>query len=231
MTEYVDPLESVLDSAARLQQLVPDAVLVGGSAVAFYARHRYSLDGNHIVVDLRNRFDVVLDALEREGDWVTNRVTPGKIILGEIGGIEAGVRQLIRTTPLETQIVKLRSGLTLRVPTVQETLRVKAFLIIKRNQVRDYLDVVALADFYGIQPSAHVLARIDDFYADQKRGDVSVASQLTRQLEDPRPKDSHSTSTLSTYKGISQQWQKWDYVVNACRDLAEEIDETGGSQQ
>lgn len=46
---------------------------------------------------------MVLDALEREGDWVTNRATPGKFVLGSsLGGIESGVRQLSRTTPLET---------------------------------------------------------------------------------------------------------------------------------
>jgi hypothetical protein len=34
----------VLEFAARLQQLVPDTVLVGGSAAALYADHRLSLD-------------------------------------------------------------------------------------------------------------------------------------------------------------------------------------------
>jgi hypothetical protein len=42
--------------------------------------------------------------------WVTNRVTPGRIILGELGDIESGVRQLIRNRPLEVTEVELPSG-------------------------------------------------------------------------------------------------------------------------
>ncbi len=35
-----------------------------------------------------------LDAVEREGPWLTNRVRPGKLILGRLGDIETGLRQL-----------------------------------------------------------------------------------------------------------------------------------------
>ena len=94
-------MEELLESAATLQKLVPGAVLVGGTAAAFHAGHRTSVDHDHVLVDLGERFDKVLEALEVEGDWLTNRVTPGKIILGELGGIESGVRQLIRRHPLE----------------------------------------------------------------------------------------------------------------------------------
>ena len=81
-------LTRVLDAAARLQELVPDAVLVGGSAAALYAGHRdsYDHDHDHVVADLADRFDAVLEAVESQNGWVTNRVIPGKIILGELGG-------------------------------------------------------------------------------------------------------------------------------------------------
>ena len=104
--------------------------------------------------DLNARFDAVLEAIEATDGWVTNRVTPGKIILGELGDIESGVRQLIRNRPLEVTEVTLPSGHMLRVPTPDETLRIKGFLIVRRNQVRDYLDVAALSDRYGISHSA-----------------------------------------------------------------------------
>ena len=77
--------DEVLRSAARLQALVPDAVLVGGSAAVFYAGHRDSYDHDHVVADLGKRFDIVLEALESDPDWVLNRATPGKIILGSLG--------------------------------------------------------------------------------------------------------------------------------------------------
>jgi hypothetical protein len=174
-------LLAVLESASRLQQMVPDAVLVGGSAAALYAGHRDSYD--HVLTDLRDRFEVVLDALESEGEWVTSRVVPGKIILGQLGDIEAGVRQMIRTRPLETSQITLPSGRALKVPTAEETLRIKGFLIVRRNQTRDYLDVAALADRYGSHEAAQVLARIDDYYADQHgegRGHRSPASPPAR---------------------------------------------------
>lgn len=213
-------LASVLESAARLQELVPDAVLVGGSAAALYAGHRDSFDHDHVLADLRDRFDVVLEALESEGDWVTNRVRPGKLILGRLGDIEAGVRQLIRARPLETVEVSLPSGRTLRAPTAAEALRVKAFLIVRRNQVRDYLDVAALSDRYGVVQAAVVLSDIDEYYADQRGDGPAVATQVARQLADPRPADASVTRELGAYRNLAAEWQDWTRVRSACRDLA-----------
>ena len=56
--------DEVLSAAARLQTLVPGAVLVGGTAVAVYASHRQSRDADHVVTDLRSRFDAILADLE-----------------------------------------------------------------------------------------------------------------------------------------------------------------------
>lgn len=222
-TDLPDSLTAVLESASRLQRLVPDAVLVGGSAAALYGGHRTSLDHDRVVADLRDRFDVILDAVEREGDWVTNRVTPGKIILGELGGIETGVRQLLRTRPLETQRITLRSGHALQVPTAAETLRIKGFLIVKRNQVRDYLDVAGLSRRYGIEASASVLSSIDDYYDAQSDGH-RVASQLARQLALPQPRDSRVTAELADYKGLVAPWRNWAAVVSQLREVALEMD-------
>jgi hypothetical protein len=216
-------LLAVLESASRLQQMVPDAVLVGGSAAALYAGHRDSYDHDHVLADLRDRFEVVLGALESEGEWVTNRVIPGKVILGQLGDIEAGVRQMIRTRPLETTHVTLPSGRPLTVPTAEETLRIKGFLIVRRNQTRDYLDVVALADRYGPDQAAAVLARIDDYYADQHGEGSGIAAQLARQLADPRPADASVTRQLGAYRNLERRWADWDQVRSASRQLAAEM--------
>lgn len=45
--------ERVLASAAHLQRILPDAVLVGGSASALYAEHRLSTDADHVLTDLK----------------------------------------------------------------------------------------------------------------------------------------------------------------------------------
>jgi hypothetical protein len=213
-------LSEVLESAARLQELVPDAVLVGGSAAAWHAGHRLSQDHDHVLTDLRDRFDLVLDALEADPDFVFNRAVPGKIILGSLGDIEVGVRQLIRARAVEFEDVALPSGKAVRVPTIEEALRIKAFLIVKRNQTRDYLDVAALADRMGIEKAADVLAQIDDYYTDPDKDDEPVRSQVTRQLGNPRPKDQQTTRELSTYKGLDERWHEWSSVVSIIRDVA-----------
>jgi hypothetical protein len=89
-------LRQVLEAAAHLQRLVPDAVLVGGAAAAHHAGHRISLDDDHVVADLRSRFDDVLRALEETDGWVTARVKRPVLILGRLDGVETGVRNLIR---------------------------------------------------------------------------------------------------------------------------------------
>jgi hypothetical protein len=50
-------LVRVLESAARLQAVVPDAILVGGSAAALWASHRTSFDHDHVLADLNTRFE------------------------------------------------------------------------------------------------------------------------------------------------------------------------------
>jgi hypothetical protein len=217
-------LVRVLESAARLQEVVPDAVLVGGSAAALWANHRSSDDHDPVLQDLSVRFDAVLDAIEATDGWVTNRVTPGKIILGELGDIESGVRQLIRNRPLEVTEVTLPSGHILRVPTPDEILRIKGYLVVRRNQVRDYLAVAALSDRYGIPHSADVLAHIDLYYSDQ-RGPESegVATQLARQLADPRPADARTIQQLGRYKNLDTRWADWTNVTEVCRCVAVEM--------
>ena len=200
---------------------MPDAVLVGGSVSALYAGHRDSDDHDHVVANLADRFDAVLDAVEAEDGWVTNRLVPGKLILGQIGDIEAGVRQMIRTVPLETVRLTLPDGQQLTVPTDAEALRIKAWLIVRRNQARDYLDVAALGERMGIPAAAAVLAKIDDYYQDQHGGGDGVASQLYRQLSDPRPQDTTTTRQLARYKNLDARWHAWSAVISVCHALAD----------
>ena len=211
---------ALMESAAHLQRLVPGAVLVGGAAAILYADHRESQDHDHVVADLADRFGMVLEAIEGDEGWATNRVTPGKVILGNLDGIEAGVRQMIRRRPLEVAAVELPSGESVTVPTLEETLRIKAFLVVRRNQTRDYLDLAALADRLGPEQAAGVLSRIDDYYADQLDSDDGVASQLLRQLADPRPADRSVIEQLSSYRRLRKRWSDWNAVVDVLGDVA-----------
>ncbi len=155
---------------------------------------------------------------------MTNRVTPGKVILGELGDIESGVRQLIRKRPLEVTEVGLPSGHVLRAPTPDETLRIKGYLIVRRNRVRDYLDVAALSERYGISHAADVLGHIDTCYSDQRdSGADGVATQLARQLADPRPADTRTLQQLDRCKGLDTRWTDWNNVTDVCRSVAVEM--------
>ncbi len=215
-------LPEVLAKAAQLQALVPGAVLVGGSAAALHAHHRESLDHDHVVADLAERFDSILENLEALGEWSTARVQPGKIILGELGGIETGVRQLLRSRPLETTEIDVQ-GKRLVIPTAAEILRIKAWLALSRNQTRDYLDIAALADHIGLDEAAAVLGGIDAYYADVNRRPESVATQLVRQLADPRPRDVEVTTQLASYKALAPRWQEWSAVTAVLAALAERM--------
>ena len=210
--------DDVLAAAARLQRLVPDAVLVGGTAAAAHAKHRVSFDDDHVLDDLRTRFDDVLDHVERAQGWRTARVNRPVLILGSLDGIETGIRQLARTRPLELEELDTPAG-TIRIPTLPEMLRVKAWLILRRNATRDYLDTVALAERLGDQAGAAV-ADLDAYYEDQLGASGRrIATQLAKQLAEPAPYDL-SNVDLREYRHLEKRWQDWDNVARACEALA-----------
>ena len=126
---------------------------------------------------------------------------------------------MIRTRPLETEQVTIRAK-TLTVPTLPETLRVKAWLAVRCNQTRDYIDIAALSDKLGIGESAQVLAAIDEFYEDVNLRPQAVATQVARQLSDPCPRDSETTSRLAEYKALDERWHDWAAVTDVLADVA-----------
>jgi len=212
-------VKAVLDAAARLQQLVPEAVLVGGTAAAHHAGHRVSLDDDHVVADLRDRFDAILSALEDTEGWITARVKRPVLILGRLDGVETGIRNLIRARPLEVEEVAVGDRM-LRIPTLAEITRIKAWLCLMRNATRDYLDFAALADRLGEDAAAGVVASIDDYYADQLGpGGRRVATQVAKQLAEPLP-DDLSDVDLASYRKLSRRWQDWGGVADLCRRVA-----------
>jgi hypothetical protein len=223
--EGIDPppdLLPVLESAARLQQVVPDAVLVGGTVSAAYAGHRISFDHDHVLA-LQEQYEAVLEAVEATDGWATSvrASKPPMTIMGKLGGIEAGLRQLRRTVPLQTVVVELPGGQHIRIPTIAEALRVKAYLIVQRNQVRDYLDVAALADRVGVPQAARILNDMDSFYTDRSGDDESVVSTLVPRLARPDPRDRQTLAELARYKGLIPRWQKWSETQRLCRELAQ----------
>lgn len=208
--------EMLLSSAAHLQKIVPGAVLVGGTAAATYAHHRVSLDHDHVLPDLKERFDEILADLESVAGWQTARVRRPVLILGSLDGIETGVRQLIRSEPLETTTIEA-GGVVLTVPTKEEMFRVKSVLALRRNATRDYLDLAAMHDVLGDEGVRCALHKFDAYYP-QTNG-ASPLQQLANQLANPLPFDLDDTD-LSQYKHLEPRFQEWSHVRDICAHIA-----------
>lgn len=211
--------EQLLSAAAHLQEILPGATLVGGTAVAIFAQHRLSRDADHVLPDLRHRFDEVLAQLEAVAGWRTARVRRPVLILGSLDGIETGVRQMIREQPLETQVITA-GDVRVVVPTEDELLRIKAVLILKRNATRDYLDFAALSERMGPHRVKGALDRLDELYP-QPSGE-SALQQLQVQLANPMPYDLEETN-LSEYRNLHPSWHDWNHVKEICATIAVDL--------
>lgn len=211
--------ETLLAQAALLQAKIPSAVLVGGTAAALHAHHRISFDHDHVLKDLGRHYAKANAALESIAGWRTTRRVRGKLLLGNIAGIEAGLRNQRRTAPLETTSIELPNRGKLKLPTVAEMLRIKAFLVAERNATRDYLDVAALSHHLGLRKSADALERMQDLYSEfaGEGGDILVT--IVMKLSHPDPYDLTEVD-LAEYKGIVPPWNSWHAVEKQCRALA-----------
>ena len=204
--------ERLLAAERHLQSLVPGAVLVGGTAAALHSSHRHSLDGDHVLGDLRDRFEEVLAALESAAGWQTARVQRPVLILGSMDGMLTGIRQLRRVEPIETEVVD-----GLRVPTLAEMARIKAWLLATRHTVRDYLDTVVLLERLGVDAAPAALKRLDELYP-QPTG-ASVLAEVVERLAAAQPSDRASVD-LASYRGLVAPWNAWDHVVGRGRHFA-----------
>jgi hypothetical protein len=211
--------ERLLAHAEVLQTRVPGAVLVGGTAAALHAGHRISFDHDHVIAALGRDYDRAIAALEAIAGWRTSRRVKGKLVLGGIEGIDAGLRNLRRSAPLETTTIRRKGGGELKVPTVAEMLRIKAFLLVERNATRDYLDVAALSHHLGLRAAARALEPMSELYAEfaGEGGDILVSVAV--KLANPDPYDLTDVD-LTEYKGIVAPWSNWRAVEAQCRALA-----------
>lgn len=218
-TRAIPDWETLLAHAALLQAKVPGAVLVGGTAAALHARHRFSMDHDHVIKDLASKYDQAIAALESIVGWRTRRRIRGKLVLGEFGAIDAGLRNQRRSAPLETTTVTLGRGRTLRVPTVEEMLRIKAYLVVERNATRDYLDVAALSHHLGLARSARAVEKMNELYTEFAGEGGDMLTTVLVKLSNPDPYDLTEVD-LGEYKGIVAPWNDWRAVEEQCRSLA-----------
>jgi hypothetical protein len=200
--EPLSEWEQLLAAERHLQALVPGSVLVGGTAAALHAGHRVSLDA----------FEEVLGALEAPAGWQTARVRRPVLILGQLQGVLTGIRQLRRVAPLETEEV---AGL--RVPTLAEMARIKAWLLATRFTTRDYLDAVVLFERLGEEGTREALRTLDELYP--QPGGTSVVAEVIERLGAAQPLDAAQID-LTTYRGLQSPWNDWQHVATRGRAWA-----------
>lgn len=203
----------VQEAAVASQKIIAGAVAVGGTAAALYAGHRLSVDADHLLPNLSDRFDEVREQLEGVPQWSTNRVQPPVLILGSLGGVEIGFRQSRRSLPVETAVVETAAG-ELCVPTLDELIGMKAYLAYSRRATRDFLDFAALSELVEQNEVLATLLRSQQRYGELQKG--SVALDIAKSLSDPEPFDLDSVD-LGTYKGIQAPWNDWNRVAAQCR--------------
>src|SRR5437867_6147705 len=211
--EQLPDWERLLAAERHLQKLVPGSVLVGGTAAAIYARHRVSLDGDHVLEDLRSRFDDVLAGLEAAAGWRTERVQRPVLILGELDGVLTGIRQLRRTRPLETEEV---AGL--RVPTLAEMARIQVWLLATRHTVRDYLDTVVLLERLGEEGLVPAMRPFDENY--RQHTGASPLAEVDERLESAGTADLAEIDPRH-YRALQPPWNEWAHVAARGRHWAQ----------
>ena len=165
-----------------------------------------------MLADLRERFDEVLATLEAVAGWRTQRVQRPVLVLGDLDGIPTGIRQLRRTAPLEVETLE-----GLRIPTLPEMARIKAWLLATRNTVRDYLDLVVLLERLGEGGAASALAPLDALYPQPR---AAVGAEVVERLASAAPVDLGEVE-LGSYRGLVAPWNRWDHVKQRGRHFAE----------
>lgn len=215
----LEKLEPVIYASIRTQKLVPGAIPTGGTVASFYSHHRISYDVDHLLASMTKEVDEILAAMETQKDWKSDQIK-SVLILGKLGGVEVGFRQMFRKKPIKTVTVKTKFGDWV-IPTIEEITSFKAVLTVRRNNVRDYLDFAALSETIGDEKKVlDILLSLNDGY------DVDYTFEAAKSLLDPRPTDLESTD-LKNYKGLDRQWQDWNRVKETCQRygklLADEI--------
>ena len=208
-------LRVALKSAAKLKHLAPDAVSVA-DPLAFTGcdRNGDALGGpntelradpagtnGHLAAERPVTVAAPRNGLARAKPWAGRPVHPVTLWRGRLSvAIDAleiktdkAAPRYERSSPVETTNVQLPTGDRLMIPTGAETLRMKGYLIMCRNNSRDYAELADMVDTLEPETAAEVLAGMDRYYCSQPPRQLPqrewIASQLVRRLADPHPSD------------------------------------------
>src|SRR5258708_31948392 len=219
--EIPEQLIDGIKAGVEANQSVSGSIAVGGAVCSLFAHHRASADIDFVLSDLNQRFDEIREQLFELPEWKEARITVPVLILGSLHGIEVGFRQLRRTVPLDTQIVETPSG-KLVVPTVEELLRIKAFLIYNRNTTRDFVDFAELSCIFEIDTAVEILVDLDDRFGWEKQPSIIVG--ITKKLLSPAPFDLEDPKAgFEQLRFMEPRLKSWEAVIDRCRSIGEPL--------
>jgi hypothetical protein len=211
----------VIKIGVRANREVPGSVALGGSIVALYCHHRTSIDIDFVLTDLRERFQEIREHLFEVPDWKEARTRQPVLILGSLGGVEVGYRQLRRPVPLETQEIELPEG-KLTIPTLQELLRVKAFLLYDRNYTRDFFDFAELSCLLETKETVDALTTLDEKFGWEKQ--PSVILEVIKNLLNPSPHDfDDAKHGFSQLRFLKPKLKTWAEVAEKCQEIGKAL--------
>src|SRR5437870_1110375 len=99
----------------------------------------------------------------------------------------------------------------LRVPTLPGLARIKAWLLVTRNTVRDFLDTVVLFERLGEERLVEALRSFDAIY--RQSSGASPLAELSERLAAAAPKD-RAEIDLKQYRGLRPPWNDWQYLTD-----------------
>ena len=215
-TKNLPDWEILLSVATHFQSIPPDAAPEEGTASARPDKPPFSHDEDLVLSDLKDRHNKAWTELESVAGLKSARSQPTILIPGSLDGIETGVRQIIRSEPLETTVTSVQ-GREIALPTESEILRIKAILILRRNATRDYIDFVVLANHMGEEKAGAALVSFDRLYP-QDSGQ-SALQQLLAQLANAMPYDLEEV-WLDENKIRNPGWHDWNTFKLICAQSA-----------
>ncbi len=211
--EEQDEWNEIIKAGVRAQELIAGSIAVGGTAAALYAGHWISRDTDHLLMSLKENFDAVLEKLSDAPEWKLARTKKPVLILGSINDVEVGFRQSRRTAPIDTIEIETVYG-KLVVPTLDELIGMKAYLIYSRRATRDFLDFAALTECADEREVLNSLLKMDGRYGELQI--VSAALEVAKTLTEAAPFDLDETN-LSNYKSLALEWRDWRKTKEICQ--------------
>ena len=226
--------EAVLKAASRTQSAVDEAVLVGGTAVNILVPYRTSQDADHLVHNLASIWDRVLERLDEMAGWNFHSLREKHTIFGNVDGVHVSLMDddIIgqHGEPLEWHNATVM-GLPMRLPTLDDLVRIKSYLLLFRNMARDYADLsvmtrgtpskrlytilTPLEHRYHVRPHA-------SFSHDGKNRPLSFLEEMGLRLLNPKPRDwrkslNHWDQRFRLFR--PGELPSWEALIPACQEL------------